>query len=298
MQVERCDLRGAHGTPEYDRATVIPPGARAYRIKTVAPRVAVHVPEPLRDKVARSTFLRLAEPGETAPLAVRADACGALSVHDSYGRLHAPRAPEPAALQVILDDLSRCARATVLRTVRESSPGHPGVPATVEWGLVRGGRPHPLPLTGQAVDVGEPIYVKVRNDSRHHDLFVSLVDIGVAYSITVLTHFARGGVPLRPGEKYVFGTDFRDGTLNGERLLWPQALSRATPRPETVLVFITSEHHDISILEQSSAGVRAATRNRSPLDQMLVHLGAGVARDLLSADGFFGVESVEFDLVP
>ncbi len=301
VQIDRCSASEASGKPVFaGPGAALPVHARAFWTLAVAPRIAARVPDAIAAKVQASTFVRVAEPGEPAPLEVTIDADGAMTLRDRFGPLHAARRPGPETAWEVVADLNRCARAITLRTIREESGWAIDSPVTVEWGLVRAGRPDPLPVSGAAVSLGDAVYIKVRNDSQDY-IRLSLVDIGVAYGITLLTSDTPAGSVIGPGGEYVYGYDYRYDRVAGVSPTWPEGLDPGLARPETVLAFLTNEPQDMSVLTQP--GVLNVDRKGmllkgSPLTRVLAHLSAGVRRELGPMASFFSVRSIEFDLLP
>jgi hypothetical protein len=298
VRIDQVDLTAASGRLMFDRPgstarTVLAADVRAYRMTAVAPRIPVRVPGSLAPAVGTSTFVRVAEPDEDAPVIVVESAGGALTVHDRIGPLHRPRLPGPETGEQVVADLSRIAKATILRGIREESRATFDPPVTLEWGRVRGGRAEPLPAAGGTVHTGDLVYFRIRNDARRQ-LYVSLVDIGVSYRIAVLTDLDPAGVRIGGGSEYVFGGDDWSDRLNGVQLTWPEGLDPGSARPETVLALITSEPQDVSPLQQR--GVRGRGQG-SPLADVLDHFGGGAARDF-RRPALFCARSFEFTLDP
>lgn len=296
VRIDRCDPTAAMGQPVFAvPGTALPPDARAFRTRAVAPRIAVRVPSSLTTLVDGRTFVRVAEPDEDAPFEVVESADGALTVRDRIGPLHRPRRPGPETDRQIVADLNRVARATVLRGIREESGWTFGAPVTLAWGRVHGGERYPLALSGATVGVGDLVYLKVRNDGRS-DLYLSLVDIGVSYGITLLTDLAPSGVQIPGGGEYVFGWDDRVERLAGVPLSWPDGLDQGSARPETVLALITTRPQDLSGLYQH--GVRGVVNGSAPLSDLLAHFGAGATREFGRPSTGCCIRSFEFTLDP
>ena len=318
VRIDHVDLRAASGRLTFDRpsttprtqlaAGVLPPDVlaagvlaadvlaadvRAYRMTAVAPRIPVRVPASLAPAIGTSTFVRVAEPGENAPITVVESNGGALTVHDRIGPLHQPRPPGPATEKQFVNDLNRIAKATILRAIREESRATFNPRVTLEWGRVHAGEAHPLPPAGSTVHTGDLVYFRIRNDAQR-PLYVSLVDIGVSYRITVLTDLDPAGVKIPAGKQFVFGGNDWADRLNGVQLTWPNGLDPKSPRPETVLALITSEPQDVTPLQQH--GVRGTTQ-ASPLADVLDHFGAGASRDF-RRPALFRARSFGFTLDP
>lgn len=294
VEVDHCDPEAAGGVLVFaGSAAALPAGARAFRTRAVAPRVAVLVPAMLRDAVGGCTFARPAEAGEQPPFRVVEAPDGGWVLADRFGPLHYAGA-EPGDLRGLVLAVEAAARATVLREVRAESGWTADLPVDVEWGLVRSGERHPLPLSGAEVRPGDPIYLEVRNRGGE-DLYVSLLDVGVSYGITHITRRAGSGDRFEPGASYLFGRDRATHRLTGRRLSWPTGLDPVASRPETVLAFITTGPYDLTSLVQPPL---RGTRRAAEPGGLLSHFLHGTARDVGEEPAGFCVRSVEFTLSP
>lgn len=295
VEIDRSTPASAFGKLTPPEA-VVPPDARAYRTRAVTPRIPVRVPPALLPAVEAGTFVRAAGPGEICPIKVLAGPDATMTIHDGIGPLHEPRRPGAEAATV--RDLNRIARALVLRTLREESGWTFDAPVTLEWGRVRDGKEQPVPVAGAGLDVGDFAYLRVRNDGTV-PLYLSLLDIGVSYGITLLTDMRPTGLLLRPGDTYTFGCDEDTGALTGVELEWPDGLDQRSARPETVLALLTTAPQDMTVLEQ--APVRSRSTTRSALTEVLAHLGGFATREWKKRPApaeRFSVRSFEFLLVP
>ncbi|MGA5301113.1 caspase family protein [Nucisporomicrobium flavum] len=291
VRIDGCGPAEATGRLEPPACADLPVGARAFRVAAAAPRLPVEIPPALVPAVERSTFVRVAAPGERPALRVRADAAGLFTVSDAIGPLHAPR-PR------VVPDLERVAKATALRRIASRTGWELDARVAIGWGRVTAGRPVPLPLTNALVRVGEPVYVCVRNDDD--PVYVSLLDIGVSARISVLDPTHPSGRLLHRGEDYVFGRDDRTGRLTGVPLSWPSGLDASWPRPETILALVTSRPLDVTVLEQEAVS-RSVREPQSPLEALLSQLTTGATRDLPprpAAPDRYAALTIEFDLHP
>ena len=210
----------------------------------VADRVAVRVPAALAGAVGRLDLVRVAEPGEGATTEVTGLGDGTFAVRDRLGLLMEGNADS------VVDALTRIGRAMFLYGLRDARDGDYDPPITLEWGLAG---PKLLPLSGSALHPGDLVYVRIRNDGAE-PVFVSLIDVGVTYGITVMSHLSTTGVKIDPGGDYVYGR-------RGVELTWPEWLSTEAPRPETILVLVTPDAHDVTAVQQR--GMRG--HERSPV---------------------------------
>ncbi|WP_194891417.1 caspase family protein [Catenulispora pinisilvae] len=289
--------------------TEIPLGARARQTAATAPTLAVSIPaaDPRALDLARaltgSPLLRLVDKDDRWDAQVRIDATGDLTVADRIGPLHEPRPNGPAGVTGTVGDLTTLARAAALRGLSSDTRWSLNARVVCEWGLVRDGERHRLPDSGATVRVAETVYVSVRNEGDL-PVYAALVDIGVSGLITVLTDFAPSGVRLVPGgqEEYVYGLDDYSGVLEGVAMEWPDGLEPAYARPETVLLFVTSDPHDLSALTQRGvARAGSGSGAESPLTAVLNQIATGRSRELRSASGPAGsydVRVMEFDVEP
>jgi hypothetical protein len=252
----------------------------------------------LERALAGRPLLRSAGRDEPAPVEVLVGPDGGLTVADRVGPLHAPRPGGPSGIARVVEDLHALARTAALRGLAVDRRWALNAPVTFEWGVVRDRLPQRLPEAGAVVAAGTPIYIRVRNDGPGATVFATLVDIGVAGRITVLTDFAGPGVRLEPGTEYIYGFDDNTGVLGGQALGWPEGLEPSQARPETVMLFVTSEPQDFSALSQD--GVRGgANAEESPLTAVLRQIATGRTRDLHAADGpvgRFDARTLDFEL--
>ena len=295
VQIDRCDRLTASGPLEI----LLPADARARRTSVTAPRLAVRVPTALDEAVRGVMFVRPAEPGENTPVRIETEADGRIVLHDAIGPLHEPAVLGEQGARRVAANLGRVARATTLLSIRDDDAWTFDAPIELQWGRVVSGRRERLECTGKTIRAGNSIYVSVRNTGRT-DLYVSLLDIGLSYAVTLLTDFLPSGVLLKHDEEYVFGAGGgyggRPGVLEGVELMWPDGLPAVAPRPETVLAFATTEPHDMTVLEQN--GVRGGHAGKLAL--MLAHLSIGGTRDLrpTARTELYCVRAIEFTVEP
>ncbi|MEY9861170.1 hypothetical protein ABH935_006810 [Catenulispora sp. GAS73] len=289
-------------------ATPVPTGSRAVRVKASAPKLVVSIPTDaphsteLRSAVQNSALLRVAEGDEPFAAQLWIDEDGGVTVADRVGALHAPRPGTAAARANAVSDLERLARAEALRTLDADSSWALGAKVTYEWGLVEDGRRRPSPDAGAVVRTGQKVYISVRT---HNDapVYVTLVDIGVAGGVTVLTQFAPSGfrLSLDDQQEYVFGYEPVRRVLEGAALDWPSGLAPVNSRTETVLAFVTEQPQDFSALIQHEITSRLPGAPISPLTAVVDQVAAGGDRDLPGARGVAGrydVRKIDFELEP
>ena len=301
-RVDRVGPMSAHASVRLrPPSTAVPLGALAYRTRAVAPALPVRVPDTpdLLAAMRSSTMVRPADPGEVAAAEVRVGDDGGLTVCDRVGPLHAPLPAGPRRASRIVADLERLARAAALRGLLADPAYALDHRVEIGWGRVRAGLPEALATAGAVVYAGERVYVRVRNNGDK-TVYASLLDIGVAAKIGVLTPFAPSGVRLDPGAEYVLGRDELDGVVVGAPVTWPDGLDPEHGRPETILVLVTSAPQDVMVLEQE--GVRRdADGPLSPLSALLAQVSSGATREVGKDTGpavRYAVHPIDFDLVP
>ncbi len=300
VRVDRVDLAAAWGDLRArPPVTELPIDARAHPVRTVAPPMPVRLtaPDPRLAPLARAIelapLIRLGEPGEDCPAQVGADDEGGWVVHDEIGPLHRSRPAGPDGVRRVVRDLTRVARARALRCLSEVPGETLPLPVSIEFGRVEAGRAVPLSTSGAVLHVDQPVYVRVRGESPD-PVHVSLLDIGVAAGISFLNPSSPSGVRLPRGGQYTFGGNDLTGALPGVALSWPAELPRGVPRPETIVVLVTSAPLDCRVLEQD--GVRAAP----------FLTGSALGRSIRSLNGSrdhggkveFAVRTIDFELVP
>jgi Caspase domain len=283
----------------------VPIGARAFQVAATARSLPVLVASggPAADAVCMQVdsqpLLRRSEPGERWLAAVRIDPDGGIGVQDRAGRLYPARPADEAGLAQVVRDLTAVARAASLRALVGDPRWALEAPVAFTWGRVQDGERVPLAASNEVVRVGQPIYLSVHNKGDT-TVYVSLIDIGVAARIKVLTEFAPLGFSLGPGREYVFGFDDYTGVLTGSPLAWPDRVDPVEARPETVVALVMSEPQDVRALEQDGV-VRGRGRAPSPLEAVVDQLSSGGGRDipmLRAPAARYDVHTIDFELGP
>ncbi|HTJ39547.1 MAG TPA: caspase family protein [Dactylosporangium sp.] len=288
LVVEEVDSVAAGGSVAFAPGQRrLPIGARAFRTKVTAPRIRLRVPvdDPHTARLVSGLpvagLVQLVEPGDgdwAAEIVVGPD--GRLTLQDRLGPLRPPLAADDDGIGELLRALKALAQAGYLRALVQSPAYALDAPVTIDWGLVEDGRARPLEPAGATVAAGERIYVTVRNKGLV-PVYVSLIDLGMSGSITVLTRNAPSGRELAGGESYTFGRNELDGSFRGQRLSWPSGLEKEHAREETLLVVITSDRLDLSPLEQPGSGAKEQPKGVvSPLQAMINQLDTGWSREV------------------
>ncbi|GAA1738384.1 hypothetical protein GCM10009681_06420 [Luedemannella helvata] len=308
VTIDRVDALAAYGPlrPSRNvRSASVPLGARAHPTRLSAPSLAVRIPvagagvAELRQAIVQSTHVRLAETGEPCPIEVRADPAGLIIV-DAVGPLTTPEQPDAAGISSVLTNLRRLAQAELMRRLSDDPQHALAAPVTIEFGVVNNGEFEPLEQSGAIVSTGQRICLRVRNEGTE-TVYLSVLDVGVAGRISLLTNAAPSGVRLDAGKMYVFGGNDFTGVLQGAELTWPEGLDRSQPRPETIQIVLMSAPHELWFVQND--GVRSAgpTRYRSTLENVVGQIRTGGYRDLTGEPRpsvRYAVHTVDFTLLP
>jgi hypothetical protein len=161
---------------------------------------------------------------------------------------------------------------------------------TVEWGQVVAGDTQPLPPSGARLHCGTPIYLRFHNESDR-DLYFFAFDLGVAAAVTLLTAADPSGLRVPPSQEYLFGA--RDGVLRGSVLTWPVGVPAADPRPETVLIIVTSAPQDLGVLTIGGAG---ASRGAWSLQRALTGVVGRGAPPVIGPPARYAVVRLDWQL--
>lgn len=269
----------------------VPADAIAVPIRRCAMRwpVAVEGSQPARAAVeaaiAAAPTLRMARPDEFDALATVRVENGAMMIEDAGGALFPP-VPFPAGLDAVVAHL---ANLGVAQGVRELEGEH-GVLASelaIELGTVHDGQTRQLPDHGGVLGLRDRYYAKLERRG-HRPLFVHVVNISARGKLTLLTHFARGGVVLDRYHPAVLIGQRADGEVIGVGLRWPEGMPRSgLPRLTEFMVIATLGVTDLSGLETRELAV--ARSGATQLQRALAQLCNGAYRDAGGAgplDGF------------
>jgi hypothetical protein len=237
----------------------IPADAVAVLVRGHAARwpIAIEAAPPARavmeTAISASSTLRTALPGEIGPLAtVRIDN-GAAMIEDAGGPLFPPM-PFPSGLDAAVAHL---ANLGVAQGVRELE-GEQGVFASelaIQLGTVHDGQTRRLPDHGAVLGLRDRYYVNLERRGQR-SLFVHVLNLSARGKITLLTHFARGGVVLDRHHPSVMIGQRADGAVLGVGLRWPEGLPRTgLPRITEFVVIATPTISDLSGLETRELAV-------------------------------------------
>ncbi|MEU7469507.1 hypothetical protein AB0A94_13375 [Streptomyces sp. NPDC044984] len=162
------------------------------------------------------------------------------------------------------------------RAVAVVPAGHPDRAHTVRalMDSAPDGSERPLERSGEHLFRGDQVVVRIRN-RRTARRFVSVFDIGLRGTISLLTTSERSGVGAGPGECHELYRHPRTHELAGVTLFRPDGLPEGSPRPGTFLAVVTDRPQDLSRLAQE--GVKHTPEARdSSLQRLLGDLLNGV----------------------
>jgi caspase domain-containing protein len=295
---------------------LVPPkpleAARAFPLSLAAPRRPLRIDALATERaaitkaLADDPLLRVVEGEATADLPLLAQVRvveGAIELLEASGkRAIAPIPYDEISIRDLKTNLHRMAAVQRLRALKsEPSAGLPEGSIEVSWGRVESDKPVEFKGAVELLEVGQAVYIKVRNvHPEKKDVHVSIIDLGVAKKVTLLTRSWPSGRELKFGEEYVFGQG-AGGKLKGAKLSWPAGLPQDEPRPETLLVMATEKPQYLLPVEQESLSV--TTRGKgggASLSQLVARAQGGGTRDVSmvsEAEGFL-VYPIEFQLSP
>lgn len=289
----------------------LPPDARAHRTRAAAPALPVRLPQghPVTADLTKAMDSRpLVRPADQTldvhtSTEVAVTAQGELVVQDNGVPLHPPYSPTPLGISSIMANLQRIAQAAALRRLA----GDPARPLThgveIEWGRVHDGQEELLPPAGALLfaDREERVFFRLRNNGEHA-MFVSLIDIGIASRISILTAADPGGVRLAPGASYTYGWDEDLRRLAGVGMSWPEGVETTVALPETVMALISDGPVDVGTLRNQGVRTGGARRDDgTSLGSLLNQIATGATREVGDAPARsvrYSVEQIDFTLSP
>ncbi|MGQ0616573.1 MAG: caspase family protein [Acidimicrobiia bacterium] len=271
----------------------LPPGAAAHPGEVALgarPIAVVPADHPRRaevtDALRRSSRLRVADGGTEVLATVHLDGDTAQVLDGGGAPLHEPpRDLSAAAVALIGRDLERLARATHVRAL-VSARADASLPDDVEVSYARlldDGGEVALTVGGEHLFAGDRVVVRFRSTSDD-TRYASVLDVGIAGAVSLLTGSEPAGVTLAPGDAYTVGLD-GTGALVGLGLFWPGSVPEVGPRPETFVVVVADDKIDnLGRLQQEgvSRDLVEGGRGRSALEQLVDDLSVG-RRDAMPA---------------
>lgn len=269
----------------------IPADAVAVPIRRRAARwpVTIEGTKPARAVVeaaiSASRTLRTSLPGEAGSLAMVRVENDAVTIEDAGGPLFPPAA-FPSGLDSVLAQLANLGVAQGLRELE----GEHGVLAgdlAIELGTVHEGQTRRLPNHGGVLGLRDRYYLNLEQRGPR-PLFVHMLNLSARGKVTLLTHFARGGVVLDRHHPSVMLGQRADGAVIGVGLRRPEGLPRnGMSRLMEFVVVATPTTTDLSGFETRELVVMRSGGNQ--LQRALAQLCDGVYRNVSAAgalDGF------------
>jgi hypothetical protein len=269
----------------------IPPDAVAVPIRRRASRWPVTIvgSKPARAAVeaaiAASHTLRTSLPGEAGSLAMVRVEHGVVTIEDAGGPL-SPPAAFPSGLDSVLAQLANLGVAQGLRELE----GEHGVRAgdlAIELGTAHDGETRRLPDHGGVLGLRDRYYLNLEQRGQR-TLFLHVLSLSARGKVTLLTHFARGGVVLDRHHPSVMLGQRADGAIIGVGLRWPEGLPRnGILRLMELVVVATPTTTDLSGFETRELVVMRSGGNQ--LQRALAQLCDGVYRNVSATgapDGF------------
>jgi len=268
----------------------VPADARAHRIRSAAPALPVRLPtgDPVEADLHQAMrlwpLIRRAVPDETTAVEVAVN--GGLVVRDAIGPVHQPYPASPEGIRQVVSNLQRLAQAAAVQRIEADDSARLNHRVVVEWGRIGvTGEEEPLTHADALIYAGsaERVFFRLRNDGDNA-VYASLIDIGVGSRISVLTSADPGGRRIPAQSTYTYGWDEYGKCLTGAVVTWPDGIDQTYARPETVLVVLSDEPLDVSVLQQD--GMRGAGQlhdkltTGSLLERLLIQVATGVTRDV------------------
>lgn len=286
-EVRVKDVNGFKATAERVSGRIPPNGALAFLQKEALPKLFVSFPDDLPDlgvRLGQSKFLRCGEPCEKqALLDVKRDdermvVCKGEMVLASYQFTDVEM---QTAINNVVSDGERLARGHHLLTLG-SGEGDENLDHSVEieFGQIEDSKcMETYAHDGTAsVTENQKVYIKLHNGGNG-TLFVSVFDVNVAGTITLVSDSWPRGIELVSGGDYILGkTQFGNG-IRGLGLSWPRKVPKVERVEETLVFILSSEEVSLQHLADPKRSIEAKGRI-SHLERTTYHLASGQARDL------------------
>lgn len=287
--------------------TEVPPDALAFPKTRALQRYPITVTgtgpvaDRLRSAVGAATHVRLAGANDEDALAHVEVGDTTITLGDRVGALAVRPVTDPSANVDVVDSLNRLARAAMFRVLQPASAALDASKFDVEVGRVVAGVAQPFPAVGPtAVFVKDKLYIRLRNNDAGRRYFY-VFDVGISGALTLVSNADPSGIALDEGRDRVIGADAMGG-LHGLELSWPEGIPDTDPRSETIVVVVTSQRQDLSIIQQAGVTVGAPRGDESPLQSLVRQLAGGGVRDLqpeTSAVGAqFAVQRIDLTMNP
>ena len=275
-------------------------GTLARPLRQVCPRrqiaVAGDAALPLRKAIATSPLLELAGGDCRTSLASVRKVSNGWDILDETGT---PSIYAVSDVRDLVDHLEVMARAQTLRELNELEGYRLEDPFELTWGRVdEHGQLQEAGIEGAPLYQGDRVFLRIVNFGER-DLFLNAYDIGLSRRVTLLHPNSRSGYLLHPGDSWCFGHHPLRG-LRGMPLRWPRGVPTKVPKLETLVVIVSDQPVDLTVLETGGAGVRSK-RAVNVLEQKVARLCLGHCRDAdgdPASDVRFAVRQIHFELFP
>jgi hypothetical protein len=261
------------GAPE------LPPGAVAIAVSLAFERYAVRVVASDAERpaieaaLATSLRVRAATPDDGDVLAELQLHGTALALHDAHGPLFPP-ARYPDRLRDAVADLENLATERRLRALAEDA-GLAPADVAVELHLACNGGYRKLADHGEALGLGDRITLRLENQTGR-PVFANVFNLGLRHRISLVSAYAASGIELPPNTPTYVRAPIA-GPVVGWRLTWPEGLPRDQPRIDTLMVVITAQPTDLSMLV-TREHLPVARGGLAPLQALIDQLATGRSR--------------------
>lgn len=308
--VDRFDGGDAVLTIEPESArTTVAAGSLARPSRLRRPKAAVLVvgaADGLRTRLAESA--RLVETSDEAIAVVRVcEDADRLALEDHAGQRWrvGTYANDDAGNDLLLEDIEAIAVGhRLLDLASGEGPNLLDPILTVDFGTYEGKSRRPLPLRGERLAVGVPLYLRLTN-TGDEPIFVWVFDVGVSGRSSLLTNAGPSGTLLGAAGAEDESTDLWD--LDGEQLTWPPDVPTNSPpgiepgRWERFVVLAADQRGDLSSLasrRREARSLGAATALEIVMDEARTGVREIAAPDPGAAPLRYRIETIEFLLEP
>jgi hypothetical protein len=167
--------------------------------------------------------------------------------------------------------LKNFAKAHHLLTLKSRKPWSHGL--KVEYGWVDSGRRIPLTDPNDVLNVGQYLYITMRNTSKV-TLFVSIFDL-LADNVVLVSNLYPSGIEIAAGGYYEFGTVDFTGELVGSELDWPQDVPQSQEIHVAEVLVITDNRIDLRSLETDVTLRKDRGHVETELEDIVEQIGQG-----------------------
>lgn len=262
-------------------------GALAFLQKEALPKLSVSFPNDipaLGTRLEQSGFLRCGEAGEKQTLIDVKREGERIMVYKGEMVLASHRftsATLPTAIDAVVSDGEKLARGHHLLTLRSGEKDEKLDHAVeIEFGRVDyGACVEKFEHNGTAtVTENQKVYIKLHNGGNS-TVFVSVFDVNVAGTITLISGSWPKGIELVSGGDYILGKAQFGNGFKGLSLFWPGTVPKVECVEETLVFILSSKEVSLQHLADPKRSMEAKG-GMSHLERITYHLASGQARDL------------------